>query len=112
MKSDTKNDLLHQLMKCITACETTATAGMVQENVKEMSGCILTCRDCADACGLISRYLARNSSFTNQMIPQVVNIIKRCESECRDSKHEFCQHCAEICHTTHQQLEDFYAKGS
>ncbi|MEX0967217.1 MAG: four-helix bundle copper-binding protein [Bacteroidia bacterium] len=109
MKSEAKNDLLHQLIKCITACETCATM-CINEGSEGKAVCINTDRDCADLCALLTRYIGRNSQFTDETMKMAVGVIKKCEAECRKHDDDHCQKCAEVCHATHKALEEFQSR--
>jgi len=105
MKDATTNDLLDQLMKCIAACETCADSCLDEPNVKNMVNCIRLDRDCADACTLAARYVARGSAHMNGALDLCIALCKACEKECRSHTNDHCRTCAEACHACHTACE-------
>ncbi|MBC5991845.1 four-helix bundle copper-binding protein [Pontibacter cellulosilyticus] len=97
MKSERTNELEHVLIKCITACETCATACLHEDNVKMMARCIMIDRDCADICTLTARFMARDSEHTKHVMKECIEICRQCEAECRKHDHDHCQKCADAC---------------
>ncbi|WP_299699937.1 four-helix bundle copper-binding protein [uncultured Pontibacter sp.] len=97
MKSERTNELEHVLIKCITACETCATACLQEDDVKMMVRCIMLDRDCADICTITARFVARDSAHAKHVIKECIEICRLCEEECRKHKHDHCQKCADAC---------------
>lgn len=110
MRTEVINDLEHVLIKCITACETCADKCLDEDNVKMMADCIRLDRDCADACTMAARFLARKSKYRRQALELCIQACKDCEKECRKHDHDHCQHCADICHECHKACEDYLSK--
>ncbi len=107
MKSEETNELMHMLIKCITACEYCATLCLREPDVAMMARCIMLDRDCADICALTSRFIARNSEHAVHVLRECVEICRACAEECGKHKHDHCQHCAEICTQCAAQCEKY-----
>ena len=109
MKDATTNALLDHLMKCIAACETCADACLDEPDVQNMANCIRLDRDCADACTMAARFVARDSANADQALQLCIALCKACEKECRSHDHDHCRICAEACHTCHTECEAYAA---
>lgn len=107
MRSEEQNNLQHILIKCITACDACATECLKEDNVSMMEKCIRIDRDCADICALLSRYIARESSYTEAILKTCIQMCRDCEAECKKHDHWHCKKCAEICHECHLACEDY-----
>ncbi len=107
MKSETTNDLMHTLIKCITACEYCATLCLREHDVAMMTRCIMLDRDCADICALTSRLVARGSEHAVHVMRECVEICRACAEECKKHDHDHCKHCAEICTECAKQCEQY-----
>lgn len=110
MKSEITDNLEHQLVKCMTACETCATLCLQEDNVKMMAQCIMIDRDCADICMLTAQFVARNSPHAKHVMKECIEICRRCAEECRKHDTDHCQHCADICQETAEACQNWMDK--
>ncbi len=110
MKSERTNELEHQLIKCMTACETCATLCLEEDDVKKMVRCIKIDRDCADICLLTAQFVARNSEHAKHVMRECIEICRECAKECKQHEAEHCQHCAQICEETASACEAWMNK--
>ena len=97
MKSERTNDLEHVLIKCITACETCATACLQEDNVEMMARCIALDMDCAQICRIAASYMSRGSDFAREICRLCAEVCKACGDECARHQHDHCQECARAC---------------
>ena len=88
---------LDALNACITACEYCSTACLQEPDVQMMARCIGLTRDCADACTLAARFVARDSEHAAHLLKECAEICRTCAEECARHEHRHCQECAEAC---------------
>jgi hypothetical protein len=112
MKSERTNNLEHELIKCVTACETCATLCLKEEDVKMMANCIMLDRDCADICMVTARFVARNSAHAKHVMKECIEICRKCAAECAKHEAEHCQHCARICRECADACEQWMATAA
>lgn len=94
---DQQQTAMSALLACMAACEHCASACLREDDVAAMAECIRLDRDCADACALTARLLARASRFTHEVAQMCAQICQACAAECAQHKHDHCQECAQAC---------------
>jgi len=111
MENHDHRQLIEKLLACVLACEYCANACLHEENVKDMSRCIMLDRDCADICSQAARLFQRNSEIAHQYLLICEEICRMCAEECGKHDHghcqdcaEACRQCAEACHAHHQPI--------
>jgi hypothetical protein len=98
MTSDQRNDqLLDVLERCMTACEKGAMTGLGAAEGGRLTRLAL---DCAEICATTARFVARGSSYMNDLLVLCSQICKACETACRKEENCF-QECADTCHECH-----------
>ncbi|MFA0960588.1 four-helix bundle copper-binding protein [Roseivirga sp. BDSF3-8] len=102
-------DLLDKLNACVAACEHCATACLGEDDVKKMSDCIKTDRDCADICALTARLVARDSKHAKHLAKECIEVCKLCADECGKHEHQHCKDCAEACRACEEACKKFAA---
>lgn len=107
MKSEKTNNLMHTLIKCITACEYCATLCLKEPDAGHMARCVMLDRDCADICTLTVRFVARNSEHAKHVMKECIEICKACAEECSKHDNSHCRHCAEICRECATHCEEY-----
>jgi hypothetical protein len=90
--------LIQIINDCAVECEKCATACLNEKEVHMLAVCIMNDRDCADICRLTATLLARNSEHAKHMIPECIEMCKKCAAECEKHNHmEHCKKCADAC---------------
>jgi len=107
MKDARTNALLDTLMKCIAACETCADRCLQEENINMLAACIRKDRDCADACSMAARFVARGSDQTSRILQLCVVTCSACEEECGKHEHGHCRTCAAVCKECRTACEEY-----
>lgn len=79
------------------ACVNGAVRALREDGVATMAECIRLDRNCADACALTARLLARASRFTREVVQMCAQVCQACATECARHKHDHCQECAQAC---------------
>ncbi|PRY15400.1 hypothetical protein CLV24_10221 [Pontibacter ummariensis] len=97
MKSEKTNKLEHELVKCMTACETCATLCLQEDDVKKMARCIMVLRDCSDICMLTAKFVGRSSEHAKHVMKECIEICRICAEETGKFETDHCQHCSAIC---------------
>lgn len=107
MKDAKTNEMLNTMMKCIAACETCVTECLNEDHPGHMVECINTCRDCADVCSTVARFVARNSQYTGVALQNCITICRDCAEVCRKHDTEHCQACADACEACVEACEEY-----
>lgn len=98
-------NLIRVIEECEAMCEhmTTIIKRKYDTNERELQSRLL--RDCADICGLTSKYISRRSVFSRMIAGLCATICQTCGQECakfpdRESQEcaRMCFHCARECH--------------
>ena len=84
-------------VECLIACEVCSDACLDEE--MDMSQCIRTDRDCADACTAALRAMARGGPLVHTLCEACADACDACAEECEKhaKHHEHCRKCAEAC---------------
>lgn len=99
MNDRTTDKLLLTLMNCIAACEHCASACLTEKDPGRLAGCIRLDHDCAEACTLAARFLARGSEHTAKAMDLCIALCEACAEECGHHDHDHCRACREACLT-------------
>jgi hypothetical protein len=83
--------------ECADACDHCATACLGEPDVEKMTSCIALDIDCAAICRLAAGYMARGSSFAQQICRACADVCQACGDECAKHQHDHCRRCAEAC---------------
>lgn len=97
MKDERTNELMHILIKCITACEACADACLDEPDPGHLAACMRLDRNCADICTLTARYVARGSIHAPEALRMCIDICDACHAECSRHDHWHCRKCAQAC---------------
>jgi Domain of Unknown Function (DUF326) len=84
-------------LECLVACEVCSDACLDEPNVREMVRCIRLDRDCAEACALAARVMARGHEGVAEACRFCARLCDACADECEKHDHDHCRRCAEIC---------------
>lgn len=82
---------------CADACDHCAAACLAEPDVKKMAECIRLDMDCAAICRLASGYMARGSSFAQDVCGLCADVCEACGAECAKHPQDHCQACADVC---------------
>lgn len=94
---------LEACAECALACTGCADACLGEKNVDTLRRCIRRNHDCADACNMTARVLARqldgDIEFLRAQLEACARICASCGAECQRhaSHHEHCRICADAC---------------
>lgn len=90
------SEILEILAKCINTCEDCTTVCIKEGH---HSDCAMECRDCADICSLLYKFIARGSRNITILKTLCAEICEKCAIECeRHAGHmPSCKACAEAC---------------
>jgi hypothetical protein len=92
------HSVINILLECARACEHCSSKCLEEKNIIDLVHCIKLNRECADICLLSSRFLERDSQFTNDILDVCSKVISRCAEECEKFiEYEHCKECFEAC---------------
>ncbi len=109
--------ILHpeDLSRCIEACTSAATNGLIcadacneEENAHELQRCIRVCQDMADICAVTARIISRQLSpdwgLVRKMLQMCATTAGICVAECERfaSYLPYCAECASVCRECQQ----------
>jgi hypothetical protein len=101
-------ELVNVIDDCVKICNNCVTKDLREPDVPKMIRCIQLDIDCSDICTLASRYLSRDSEFSNDILDKCAKICDSCAEECEkhpDMPH--CVECAKICRKCAQECRRF-----
>ncbi|AZP03948.1 four-helix bundle copper-binding protein [Jeotgalibaca ciconiae] len=90
-------DLMQKLTDCITACNHCFDQCLQEDDVKHMTECIRTDRECADICTIALSFLTREGSLKADLLQLCAITCQACGDECEKHSHDHCQECAKAC---------------
>lgn len=97
MTHEQNQQLLKTLHECMEACNHCFDACLKEDDVKMMTDCIRTDRECADMCAFLEQGVTRNSPFVKELAGVCATICEACGKECQKHDHDHCQECAKAC---------------
>lgn len=101
------SDLIESLENCVASCNNCAASCLREENVKALAICIKLNLDCADACHLAFKLLARDSNHAVSVVELCKNLCRECAEECEKHDHDHCQLCAKACTKCANQSKNY-----
>lgn len=84
-------------ISCGTECEHCATGCLREEDVGEMSDCIMTDRECALVCFSTAQLMSIGGPNAALLCAVCAEMCDRCAAECEKHEADHCQQCAEEC---------------
>lgn len=111
MQSQNYQEIVQNLLDCALSCEKCVVACLSESYPQKMDRCIKLTRDCKDICGLLAKFLSRNSQIAPQMVLVCEELCRMCAEECtKNAQLKHCKDCAEACircaETCKLQLEE------
>ncbi|QHT71855.1 four-helix bundle copper-binding protein [Rhodocytophaga rosea] len=110
MKTETENNVIQTLNKCITACETCLTMSIQEGLPASLRDSVNLQRDCIDICALTARFISRSSANMRRIIKECIEICRKCAEECYKQSQEHYQLCGDICQECYQTCEKYLQK--
>lgn len=84
--------------ECAESCEYCATCDLREKDVKMLTRCIQSNRDCANICLTAVAFMSRDSDYAKQICKVCAEICDACAQECeKHTDMDHCQKCAQIC---------------
>jgi hypothetical protein len=111
MKDHTLETCLAACQACATACLHCAVSCLAEPEPKSMRRCIALDLDCADACQLTARYIARNSEHLGDACELCAHLCQVCADECARHPMDHCQACAQACRACAQACTALAGRG-
>ena len=102
-------DCIDACLECAGTCTACADACLGESAVASLRRCIRLNADCADACGVVARMLARSFDgdlvFTRALLEACARICAACGAECQRhaGHHEHCRICTDACQRCEEQ---------
>lgn len=82
---------------CAIACDRCVAAGLQEDDVKSVAGCLAMSIDCAALCRVAADAVARNSELARRICEACADICDACAEECGQHEMDYCQACAAAC---------------
>lgn len=107
--SQTLETVAQAVFECQQACNDCFDACLQEEEVNHLTECIHLDRECADICGVVANFAAREGAVTNDLISICATICKACGDECAKhaDHHEHCRKCAAACENCAQICREY-----
>lgn len=102
--------LIDTLDFCQTTCEHMTTLLKERPDVSTRTLQLRLLRDCADICGLTSKFIARSSYFSKNIAGLCGYICEVCGNECAKYPDPESQNCAQICLNCARECKAFAMK--
>lgn len=99
--------LLNTLEDCEATCEHMTTYIKGRKDVDKRTKQLKLLRDCADICGLTSKFIARKSCFAREIAGLCSYICECCARECMKYSDPESQNCAAICMNCSRECKAF-----
>ncbi|WBW95028.1 four-helix bundle copper-binding protein [Oceanirhabdus sp. W0125-5] len=99
--------LLIVIQNCESMCEYMVTFFGEDDDCELRKKQIRLLRDCADACTLAAKYIARHSLFSKYSADFVAFICDKCAKECEKFGDRESQNCAEMCLKCAKECKDY-----
>ena len=109
-KSETEQNVIQTLTKCVTACETCLTLSIQEGMPASLKDSANLQRDCIDICGVTARFIARSSAQMRRILKECIDICRKCAEECNRQTQEHYLQCGDICQECYQICEKFLQK--
>lgn len=97
MLNEIQNECLQACNDCAAACLACVTACLDESDPKAMARCISLDMECADACQLAARSIARGDEHMKAICALCADICRSCGGECAAHRMDHCQECAKAC---------------
>lgn len=107
---DVYSELVESLEICVAVCNNCVASCLDEENVQSMTECIKLDLDCADACHLTLKLLARDSNHAMVAVKMCRDICVECAAECEKYDHDHCQQCAKACRRCDDHCKNYIEK--
>lgn len=94
---DVYSELVESLENCVAACNNCASSCLDEGDIQRLTACIKLDLDCADACHIALKLLARDSNHAISVVELCMDICAECAAECEKHEHDHCRLCAKSC---------------
>lgn len=107
---DVYSELVESLENCVAACNNCASSCLNEDNVRSMAECIKLNLDCADACHLTLKLLARDSNHAMAVVELCKDICAECAAECEKHEQDHCRQCAKACQRCEMNCNNYISQ--
>jgi hypothetical protein len=105
MQSQNYQEIIQDLLDCALTSEQCVVSCLSDSYPQKMDRCIKLARDCKDVCGLLAKFLSRNSALAPQMVVVCEELCRLCAFECqKNAQLKHCKDCADSCNRCAQSL--------
>lgn len=99
--------LVSEVAACAKACNQCFYACLKEDDVKMMTNCIRTDRECADMCGIVADFAYRESEVFPDLVAACAKMCGVCAAECEQHDMQHCKECVEACRACEKACNDY-----